>query len=222
MAVVDYEVLWHRVRVDVPDDAVAPTGHAPSPVQPPLTTCYRIEHVKAEWRVFQDDDLLESVDGADAAWATIDARVGIRAFEVAALQGWVPFMAHLVADTSGRTLVVGTRADRARMVRKMCRDGARCEAADGIVVRGGKVLPVTVRGSNEASVRDVTGDVGLRVDRILSPRYGRGRWAVTAKGRRWREVRGSEAMAILVASAWGKSTREADVVAAVASLLRTG
>jgi hypothetical protein len=146
-------VLWHEVVLDL--RAAAPEVDvelralrqaAAHPVPPRTTTTLRVERSAAGHQLFDGGDLLATLDTTRRLLDAAFARTYRRAFELAALGGWVRVHGTVLRVGEQRWAVVGPAgAGKSTLALAALAAGEAAEVDESFLVRGGEVLGVARR-----------------------------------------------------------------------------
>jgi hypothetical protein len=145
---IEFQLLWHRVRVTTPDEdtaasieAIAPT--AGQPMKPLRTMTYDIETDGRGLILLEEGDLVGRPDGPEAARDLLYIRSHRRAFELASLMGWLRLHSALVDVTSRRVLLTGPSGiGKTTLAVRMLVDGHAVQGDESVLVRGGRAIAV--------------------------------------------------------------------------------
>ncbi|HEY2833596.1 MAG TPA: hypothetical protein VGJ14_14300 [Sporichthyaceae bacterium] len=153
-----YQVLWHRVFVEIDGGSEVPVTPMQWPVEPIAEAPYRLRETDAGWALNHQQDLVSTAPDLASALATLDRRVGATALDLAARRGWVAFRGAVVQTAAGRLCIVGDTDQVCRAAGTV----GMVESLDGWVCRDGAVLAAPFRGAV-----DVAALALQPVDRIL-------------------------------------------------------
>jgi hypothetical protein len=131
-------------------------------VEPRATMSYRIESQAGSHLVYEEGDELARLSGPDAVVDLVYRRVHQRAFELAALGGWVRLHAAVVDHPSARTVIVGPSGiGKTTLSCRLLLDGVAVAADESTLVRDGATLPVARRFHLKPGAEDAVPDLGL-------------------------------------------------------------
>jgi len=154
-----YQVLWHRVCVEVDGSLEMPVAPVQWPMEPIAEAPYRLVETDAGWVLNHRQDLVITAPDLASALAALDRRVGATALDLAARRGWIAFHGAVVQAGADRVCIVG----EAEHVRRAAGTIGRVESLDGWVCRDGAVLAAPFRGAVNVAALELQ-----PVDRILS------------------------------------------------------
>jgi hypothetical protein len=148
---------------------------------------YRVEPCRGRHLVLEEGDELEVVPDADAVLDVVYRRVHQRAFELAALRGWVRLHAAVVDGPAGRVLLVAPAGTaKTTLSCRLLLDGVAVAADESALTRAGVALPVARRFHLKSDAEVLVPDLGPLVDRLPASADGSVRALDPAEaGYRW-------------------------------------
>ncbi len=194
----EFQILWHHASIDLVEAGSIGsslsylTNGADHSDDPVATMVYRIVERAHQFDVFEESDLLVSVDDVHAVLDVVYRRVHQRAFELASLRGWVRIHAATIDLPGVRVLLTAPSGTGKTTVSCALRlRGVEVPADESALVRSGVAMPVPRRFHIKPAMRTVLPEVADRVAAApsladgsvvaLDPRRLGGEWHIAAR-----------------------------------------
>jgi hypothetical protein len=211
-----FQVLWHEVQVEACDetmlDHLALISHrAQHSFRPLAKVTISVRGSRsAGFSVFDAGDLLAAVATCEEVVDIVFTRIHRRAAELASLLGWLRVHGAVVGTDDGRVTLIGpSGSGKTTISMDLLSRGARVEADESFVVRGGEVIPVARRLHVQPGTRDLLIDCSWLGD---APEFGPEHVRIvdpTEHGFDWTIRRGPVGHVVVLRRTEGPTTLEA-------------
>jgi hypothetical protein len=149
---VRYDLLWHRVTIEVDDPQarqfldVLDHGAVQDDLTPEVDLVLRVDGRPGDYRLSENGDAWRTLTNATDVANVVHTRVTARALELAARKGWVCVHGFTAEVAGRRLLVVGpSGAGKTTAALGLLVAGARVDGDECVLVSGGQVVAVPRR-----------------------------------------------------------------------------